>query len=162
DQRHEQEDAEHQRQHVDQRNEKTGYAPPWHFDHRAIPPDWERSTLPSCRIISRPNWTIHIGKMLMRAISSPLPVAVMAGEYFSMISFGVTGPLIEPNVCRMPATVPIKPKSGNHSAAWARFDKRRSSSSLNPVSRQRSARQLKCVCQRNRTAPEIKINQSIF
>ena len=38
---------------------------------------------------SRPIATTQLGRMLTRAMNSPLPVAVIAGAYFRMISCGV-------------------------------------------------------------------------
>src|SRR5579875_2558798 len=109
-QRQEEEKAEQQRQHVDERNEEPGDAPLRQANHVGFSP-------PSERMMSRPNNTTQLGKMLMRAMNKPLPVAVSAGAYNWMICAGGVGPLIELNVCKMPATVPISPKSGNHSAA---------------------------------------------
>ena len=88
---------------------------------------------PSDRIRSRPISTIQVGRMLISAMNRPLPVAVMAGAYRRMISAGGVGPSIELKVCRMPATVPIRPSSGNHSAAWARLVSQRSGRSSNAV-----------------------------
>ena len=44
------------------------------------------------------------------------------------------------NVCRMPATVPIRPSIGNHSAACARLVSHRSGRSSKPVPRHCSDR----------------------
>src|SRR5262249_4733797 len=80
DDRHEQKDAKKQQEHVDERDEKARHAPPGHGDHGASPGDAGRLA-PSARITSRPIMTVQVGRILTIAMNSPLPVAVMAGEY---------------------------------------------------------------------------------
>ena len=50
--------------------------------------------------------------MFISAMNSPLPVAVIAGAYFRMMSCGVgfDPGVIELNVWRIAATVPIRPE----------------------------------------------------
>src|SRR5262245_7131242 len=135
---HQKENDKEQQQYVDERNEKARDAAARHDDHgassaAALPPP------PSDTMSSRPMMTIHGGRILTNAMNKPAPVAVMAGAYLVMMSCGLMSGWIELNVCKMPPTVPNRPSSGNHSAAWARWLTQRSADSSKPAPRQRSA-----------------------
>ena len=97
-------------------------------------------------------------------MNSPLPVAVIAGAYFLMMSCGVgfDPGVIELNVWRMAATVPISPSSGNHSAPCARWLSQRSARSSKSASaaRHRRASQANTVCPANSVNPSDRMTQS--
>ena len=78
-----------------------------------------------------------VGRMLMNAMYSPPPVAVMAGAYLRMMSDGSGSypGVIELNVWRIATTVPISPRSGNHSAPWARWVSQRSGAGVEVAGR---------------------------